>query len=383
MLHRRAGRLALLASLLSLSPAFADEQVLKPFKSHAAFPPGDLVRDDSGNLYGVTQHDGANGLGTVYRYSPDGHYTVLHDFSGGSDGAHPAAGLIRDADGNLYGTTFQGGPDDQGTVFRVAADGSESVLYAFKGGSDGAYPFARLARDRRGNLYGTTSSGGNSDGNIGYWGTVFKLAPSGRKKVIYAFNGSPDAEVPLAGVIRDKHGNLYGTTVDGGAYGWGAVYKITPDGQESVLASMPSVSVSMPGGEVVADDVGNLYGTTSNSTGSVFKITPDGVLSTLFVFPDNHRQGQAPHSTLLIDGAGNLFGTAMNGGRDEKGDAEGCGSVFKVTPRGKMQTLHLFAAGKDGCMPVGGLTADGRGDFFGTTFFGYRRDRGTIFKVTP
>jgi len=370
-------------ALLTMSPAFADEQLLYHFSSHAAFPPGDLVLDDSGNLYGVTQLDGANGLGTVFRYSPNGQYTVLHDFGGGSDGADPAAGLIRDADGNLYGTTVSGGLTNQGTVFKIASDGTESVLYTFKGGSDGANPSGRLTRDRHGNLYGTTLTGGNTDERGNTLGTVFKLAPDGREKVIYAFNDSPDARTPRAGVIRDAHGNLYGTTSGGGAAGWGAVYKITPDGHESVLASMPDVPFSIPMGELVADGAGNLYGTTTNSTGTIFKVTPEGVLSTLVVFRDNHKQGQVPVSTLLIDSGGNLFGTAMNGGHNEKGDGEGCGSVFKITPLGKMQTLYLFTGGgSDGCMPVGGLAPDGHGDFFGTTFFGYHGDVGTIFKVS-
>ena len=211
-------------ALLTLSPAFADEQVLYHFPSYFSFAQGDLVRDDSGNLYGVTLRDGANGQGTVFRYSPDGQYTVLHDFAGGSDGAWPTAGLIRDADGNLYGATLYGGPSNQGTVFKVAPDGTESVLYAFKGGSDGITPAGRLMRDARGNLYGTTMHGGNfSDDGVFSYGTVFRISPSGRIKTIYAFQSSNDAAVPAAGVISDSKGNLYGTTINGGPAGMGAV----------------------------------------------------------------------------------------------------------------------------------------------------------------
>jgi len=369
-------------ALLTLSPAFADEQVLYHFSSHAAFSPGDLVLDDSGNLYGVTQLDGANGLGTVFRYSPNGQYTVLHDFGGGSDGAGPVAGLIGDSAGNLYGTTPYGGPSNQGTVFKIAPNGTETVLYAFKGGSDGAYPHSRLTRDRHGNLYGTTSAGGNT-GEWGVsWGTVFRITRDGRKETIYAFQSGTDAQNPTGGVIRDAAGILYGTTMLGGATGYGAVYKITPDGHESVLASMPDVYMSNPGSELVADGAGNLYGTTPNSTGTIFKVTPEGVLSTLVAFRASHKLGQVPYSTLLIDSGGNLFGTAMNGGHHVKGDRSGCGSVFKVTPLGKMETLHLFTGKKDGCVPVGGLTADGSDNFFGTTQSGDHRERGTIFKVS-
>jgi len=377
----RAVLVSLFGALLTLSPAFADEQVLYHFPSYSSFAQGDLVRDDSGNLYGVTLRDGASGQGTVYRYSSDGQYTVLHDFGGGSDGAWPSAGLIRDADGNLYGATYYGGPSNQGTVFKVAPDGAESVLYAFKGGSDGANPVSRLMRDTRGNLYGTTMRGGNTDG-LAYYGTVFRIASTGRKKTIYAFQTSNDAAFPAAGLISDSKGNLYGTTIGGGPVHAGAVYKIAADGHESVLAYIPSYWIGEPMGALVADEAGNLYGTTTNGSGMVFKVTSEGVLSELAAFRESHKAGQTPQSTLLIDSAGNLYGTATAGGHNMKGWTQGCGSVFKVTPRGRVQTLHLFEGGLDGCQPIGGLVADARGDFFGTTAQGGKKN-GTIFRISP
>ena len=183
-------------------------------------------------------------------------------------------------------------------------------------------------------------------------------------------------------MISDSKGNLYGTTISGGPVGMGAVYKIAKDGQETVLAYMPNPDFGEPTGELVADDAGNLYGTTENGSGTVFKVTPEGALSALVTFRSSHNRGQTPKSSLLIDGVGNLYGTASGGGHNMRGWTQGCGSVFKVTPRGRVQTLHLFEGGLDGCQPIGGLVADARGDFFGTTALGGKKN-GTIFRISP
>lgn len=191
-------------------------------------------------LYGTTDTGGDDtchlgGCGVVYKLSMSGAFTVLHAFHGGSDGSFPVAGLIRDAAGNLYGTTTTGGAGciriiaGCGTVFRIAPDGNETVIYAFAGhrNGDGYYPQAGLFRDEAGNLYGTTYWGGKGCSAPGC-GTIFKLAPDGSETVLYAFTGGSDGSYPVGGLIEDQAGNFYGMTVQGGAYGYGEVYELTP-----------------------------------------------------------------------------------------------------------------------------------------------------------
>ena len=158
-------------------------------------------------------------------------FTVLYNFTGSSDGAYPYASLVRDAAGNLYGTTYYGGSSSYGVVFKVDTSGTESVLYTFTGGADGGYPFAGLVRDKAGNLYGTTVDGGTY-----FWGTVFKLSKTGKETVLYSFTGGAEGEEPLGRVTLDPAGHVYGATEYGGGgqcqngdgYGCGTVWKLTP-----------------------------------------------------------------------------------------------------------------------------------------------------------
>jgi len=182
----------------------------------------DLVMDKFGNLYGTTASGGDSGLGTVFMVDTSGHETVLHSFSG-SDGATPLAGLIRDKKGNLYGTTAEGGSSGAGTVFKLDTAGHEMVLYSFKGPPDGIYPTGNLVIGKNGNIYGTTPNGGSSGGGI-----VFQIDPSGDETVLHNFANVPDGEAPGGGLVIDKKGNLYGTTEGGGAFGFGTVFKLVP-----------------------------------------------------------------------------------------------------------------------------------------------------------
>ena len=183
---------------------------------------GALLRDSAGNLYGTTEA-GSEGAGTVFKLDSRGNETILHNFSGTGDGAEASGSLARDTAGNLYGATLFGGTFNFGTVFKVDTTGAETVLHTFSAtGGDGAIPGGGLVRDRAGNLYGTTNSGGSS-----YFGTVFKLDPSGTQTILHTFSGS-DGSVPDLGLVRDSKGNLYGTTQYGGKYGGGVVFKVTP-----------------------------------------------------------------------------------------------------------------------------------------------------------
>jgi len=344
-------------------------------------PYAGLTMDKAGNLYGTTQSGGAFGAGTVYRLMPDGTETVLYSFTGGTDGAMPLAGLLIDEAGNLYGTTWFGGantcgPRYCGTVFRIAPDGTETVLHSFAGGSDGASPTASLVADKAGNLYGSTSAGGNTHCGGSGCGTVFKLAPDGTEAVLYAFKGRrEDGHFPFSGLVMDKSGNLYGTTQNGGAQcpdgGCGTVFRIAPDGKETLLHVFSGSDGRYPF-KLVGDGNGNLYGTTNlggdgncakynvhtHGCGTVFRLTEAGSFSLLHSFVGT--DGFLPIG-LYVDTSGNLFGTAADGG------ASKMGTVFEVMPDGTTKVLHSFHGDADGSDPTGGVIADKKGNLFGTT----------------
>jgi uncharacterized repeat protein (TIGR03803 family) len=244
-------------------------------------PLGGLVIDPSGNLYGTTFGGGSilDG-GIIFRVDLAGNETVLHRFGFSDsgpfeipDGMRPAAGMIMDKAGNLYGTTGLGGSADSGTVFKLDPSGNETILYNFTGGSDGVFPAGDLVADLAGNLYGTTEFGGSAG-----FGTVFKLDSSGNEILLHSFTGG-DGLLPHGGLVRDLAGNLYGTTSDGGAFGrGGTVFKLDSSGNEAVLYTFTGGSDGGgPVGDLVADLAGNLYGTTffggAHNAGTVFKLT--------------------------------------------------------------------------------------------------------------
>ena len=247
--------------------------------------------------------------------------TTLYSFAG-SDGATPHAGLIADPAGNLYGTTWGGGASGQGTVFQLDPSGNLTVLYSFAGG-DGSRPGGGLIADSSGNLYGTTINGGAQDA-----GTVFQLTPSGALNLLYSFTGGSDGALPFAGLIADAAGNLYGTTIDGGAGGQGTVFQLDPSGTLTVLYSSNEGS---PWAGLIADAAGNLYGTTEggDGPGTVFQLTPSGTLTVLHSFTGGSDGGR-PVADLLADAAGNLYGTTALGGANTSCPG-GCGTVFELT----------------------------------------------------
>src|SRR5271157_94942 len=304
-----------------------------------AGPDAGLVRDAQGNLYGTTGDGGASGAGTVFKVDTTGKETVLYSFAGtGGDGANPYAGLLRDAQGNLYGTTAGGGdlaclaPYGCGTVFKVDMTGNETVLYSFTGtGGDGASPRAGLLPDAQGNLYGTTSLGGDLACNApAGCGTVFKLDRTGKETVLYSFTGGADGGRPVAGLVQDAQGNLYGTTASGGdlaclaPYGCGTVFKVDMTGNETVLYSFTGTGGDgiQPLAGLVLDTLGNLYGTTSqggdpactNGCGTVFKVDTTGKETVLYSFTGIGGDGVQPLATLVLDAQGNLYGTTFYGG---------------------------------------------------------------------
>jgi uncharacterized repeat protein (TIGR03803 family) len=366
-----------LALLIVLVPAIVAAQsqqaqnykILYTFTGGAdgSLPQGELVRDASGNLYGTTYQGGANNAGTVFKVDASGKETVLHSFDGG-DGEWPAGGLILDSAGNLYGTTHWGGTGN-GVVFKLDPSGTLTVLHDFNW-SDGAAPGGSLIRDSAGNLYGTTFSGG-AYGD----GTVYKLDSTGTETVLYSFDVDGAAgENPQTGVTRDAAGNLYGTTSFGGSNnGWGTIFKLDPTGTLTVLHTFQLGDGANPDGTLIRDSEGNLYGTTpyggtdNGSNGVVFRLDQPGTLTVLhnFMFSD----GAYPRCRLLRDGAGNLYGTAEGGG------VYGYGEVFKLDSAGVLTVLHSFRGGKEAGQPAAGLTPYG-GALAGTT-------GNTIFLVRP
>jgi uncharacterized repeat protein (TIGR03803 family) len=306
-----------------------------------------LVRDEQGILYGTTSGGGAFSYGAVFKIDSAGKESVVYSFAGVPDGATPFSGLTLDSKGDLYGTTFFGGtgkcPRAQyggcGTVFKLSPDGTEIVLYSFAGGTDGALPVGVLLRDSQGNLYGTTENGGAyncPDSSLPGCGTVFMLNATGTETILHSFAGAPnDGEAPIGGVTVGAGGNLYGTTFVGGTYNYGTVFELTRTGAEKLLYSfggIPNDGEAPPGG-VVSDPHGNLYGTTQqgggtgcagSGCGTLFRVTQGGKEISL---PLNYGPaGCVPFASLIRDAAGNLYGTTTNCGTSSDG------TVFELTP---------------------------------------------------
>ncbi len=335
-------------------------------------PLAGLVRDSAGNLYGTANAGGTAGMGAVYKLDTTGQETVLYSFTGGADGRGPVAGVIRDSAGNLYGTTQLGGAANAGVVYKVDTTGKETVLYTFTGGADGGDPLAGVIRDSAGNLYGTTFLGGAS-------GVVYKLDPAGNETVLYSFSGGSDGALPQAGVTRDSAGNLYGTTQNGGIANAGVVYKLAVSGQETVLYNFTGGADGyQPFAGVILDSAGNLYGTTSAggtvAAGVVYQVDTTGHETVLYGFTGG-ADGSQPYAGVMHDAAGNLYGTTCAGG------PANAGAVYKLDAQDNETVLYRFTGGVDGRCPHAGLTADSVGNLYGTTVFGGTANQGVVYKL--
>jgi uncharacterized repeat protein (TIGR03803 family) len=295
--------------------------ILYNFKGQpdGAEPLTPLALDNAGNVYGLTEVGGTYNYGTVFKVDPAGTETVLYSFAGPPDGANPFGGLIRDAAGNLYGTTSQGGVSNCfglgcGTVFEFTTKGKEKILYHFTGGTDGGVPWAAPLLVG-GVLYGTTNVGGNLScqpgGNAAQGcGTVFKLQ-KGVETVLHSFNDTPDGGFPVSSVVRDASGNLYGTTQEGGdpncngGFGCGVAYKLDPPGAETVLHTFEAQDDGwILDAGLVFDQGNNLFGMTELG-GGIFRIDSSGNFSV--VYPLNNTSGDGG-TTMVRDNEGNLWG---------------------------------------------------------------------------
>ena len=330
---------------------------------------------------------------------------VLYHFTGGSDGGDPASQLMFDSSGNAYGTTVVGGSFTFGTVFKLTphANGkwTEAVLHNFQGGADGKYPYGGVTMDAKGNLYGTTVSGGNGGTCSGDGcGIIYKLTLSGNswpESVLYSFTGGADGAGPGGGVVFDKKGNLYGTTPDGGdvnGCGCGVIYQLAPTRsggwKQKVIHTFTGGNDGSTGslGSLFIDKAGNVYGVAelggAHAAGTAFKlslVSGKWKMSILDEFTGTPHAG-FPYGGLISDSTGSLYGTTYYGG------ANGLGSVFKLTKgaNGKWteNDLYSFKSGTDGDSPTSTLVFDGHGNLYGTTSAGGDSNGdGTVFKLTP
>jgi uncharacterized repeat protein (TIGR03803 family) len=367
----------LMLTLVCTLPALGQtEAVLHSFNGQdGSYPFSRLTIDAQGNLYGTTGGDPVTStFASVFKLSSTGKLGVLFKQPGTGVCDLCIDNLLRDNQGNLYGTEAAGGTFGNGSVFKVSPTGTFTVLYSFTGGSDGQSPNDGLIADEQGNLYGTAALGGAFG-----QGVIYKVTLAGVEEVLYSFTGGADGGVPWGRLVRDSQGNLFGTTYADGALklSFGVVFELTPDGVESVLHSFTGGSDGgHPNGDLIFDSQGNLYGTTPSVShgphGTVFKITQQGVFTLLHTFsgPD----GFDPRSGLLMDASGNLYGTTFSGG------ASGDGVVYKLTPTGRVTLLHSFS-GNDGSFPVGGLVFDPKGNLYGTTAYGGTSNNGVLFRI--
>jgi uncharacterized repeat protein (TIGR03803 family) len=408
-----------LATCIVLPPSARAQtfQVIHNFSRVAdgANPNAGLAMDRAGRLYGTAFSGGAgpcqnqygdNGCGTVFELAPRGSawlFNRLYSFSG-PDGAGPQLGSLTIAtDGSLYGTTVSGGGgtcsiygyNGCGTVFnlrpspRACASAvcpwNETLIYLFTSGIDGNYPDGAPVFDRVGNLYGVADS-------YPFYGNIYELSRSGGSwthTTAYAFSGQ-DGQIPVGEPIFDGSGNLYGTTWIGGAYGRGAAYQLTPSGSGWANKVLHSFQDAGPDGGIIyagliLDGSGNLFGATTNGgtggAGTIFELTPSGpawIFTVLYSFVGQPNCG--PYGDLVLDNAGNLYGTTLCTG------SSGMGTVFKLGPSGGGWTytsVHNFTGGSDGANPYCNVVFDAAGNMYGTTFYGGSNNDGVIFEITP
>jgi len=409
------------ASLLQAQDLTTLYQFCTQFSAKAActdgaYPTG-IVLGTDGNFYGMTDEGGVHGVGTVFKITLSGALTTLYTFcsqAGCTDGQYPLGGLVEGTDGNFYGTTQYGGGTGCdygcGTVFKITPSGTLTTLYRFcseSGCADGAEPAAGLVQASDGYFYGTTAGGGINNTNVCFppsaasgCGTVFKITPTGKLTTLYTFcsqSGCTDGGSPYAGLVRTTDGDFIGTTQDGGtAYSFGGtIFKITPSGTLTTLHSFCALTACAdgqdPAGGLVRTANGDIYGTTVgggvNFGGTVFKLASSGALTTLYSFcaQADCTDGYVPAAGLIRASNGNFFGTTDRGGSAGVNGYAG-GTVFKITPSGKLTTLYRLHCDREGICPhgqgPGGLLQLTDGNFYGTTGAGGASGLGTLFSLS-
>ena len=347
-----------------------------------------LIQGRDGNFYGTgsgfLENDGG-----VFKVDLAGNVSGIYQFSG-QDGSQPRASLVQAADGNFYGTTYQGGDSGTGTVFQLTPDGVLTTLHSFgaldasRENADGAYPASALIQATDGNFYGTAQLGGANGG-----GTVFQVTPDGVFTTLHTFSArdashdNAEGSVPLAALLQASDGNFYGTASLGGAYSYGTMYEMTPDGVVTPVYSFDGyTSGAYPETALIQTADGTLYGTTSgggsatgnSGAGVIFKIAPGETLIVLHVFGDNLDDGSNP-SSLVLGSDGSLAGTTT----DSPGSLTDNGTIFRLQPDGSLISLQL-PGGTGPTTPFGGLVLGSDGNLYGATAYGGTGIVGTIFR---
>lgn len=357
-----------------------------------------LVQGADRNFYGTTSFGGASGGGTVFKMSPAGTITTLYSFGPtNANGAQtPQAGLTFGADGQLYGTTRDAARDFYGTIFRITPDGDLTLLFSFHG-SDGAHPWAgALVQGSDGSFYGTTASGGNLTPPPGA-GTVFRVGTNGAFNSLHQFNFT-DGFSPYGGLVEGPGENLYGATCGGGLHAAGTIFKISLNGYITTLVTFDGTNGFGPFSALLQGPDGNFYGTTTQGGssygdprsvngegfGTIFKMTPEGRLTTLFSFDGTN--GSYPYASLTEGKDGYLYGTTLSGGAytnelfpSATGYA-GYGTVFRIATNGELTTLISFD-NTNGAEPIASLVLGADGRFYGTTIMGGGNNLGTVFRL--
>ncbi len=369
------------AAMTIISPAQTLTTLVSFDGTNGSAPAASLIQAKDGNLYGTTEYGGPisgceggfDPCGTVFKITTGGKLTTLHTFVY-SDGAFPVSPVVQGTDGNFYGTNQgEGDSGGAGAIFKMTSSGTLTVL-SFTSSPAG------LVQGSDGNFYGTTPSGGN--------GTVFKITPSGTLTTLHNFDGT-DGHNPQAGLIKATDGNFYGTTYSGGTSkycsgGCGTVFKMTPSGSLTTLHSFSGTDGYNVAVGLVEGTDGNLYGTTVNggaqNVGVVYKITLSGTLTVLYSFCSRTgcTDGDYPRAGLIQAKDGNFYGTTFQGGAYDQG------TVFVMTPSGSLSTLYSFCPKSgcaDGANPTAGVIQASDGNFYGTTYQGGANNEGTVFKL--
>jgi len=349
-----------------------------------------LVQGQDGELYGTTTVSTGSG-GTVFKATTGGTLTTLYTFCLGGepclDGSKPNAGLVMNSNG-FYGTTMNGGINSDGTVFKIESSGDRTTLHDFDG-TDGAEPMVTLTVSNNGStLYGTTSIGGGIMND----GTAFQISSAGAFSKLHSFMGT-DGEYPNVSMVAGSNGNLYGATLEGGSFdgsGTGTFYEMTPGGKVTPLHTFEPAQVAGSSGAIIQGKNGNFYGTDiggGNGAGTIYEVTPAGDVTVLYTFcsETDCKDGSTPYGAMIIGSDGNFYGTTYAGGANTTACNAGCGTLFQITPAGKLTTLHSFCSEAnctDGSQPEGGLLQETNGTFYGTTYSGGTNNLGTIYSLS-